>query len=106
MNADLRTAIFWEQMAMWSLNRLEAFTPGVAGQQRWSIDFAQAIMANEMNLLGDRMIGTVAPLRFSVRLDPTRSEPIPTEGPHTDTIAGVSTLSHNKVLTGRAANLA
>jgi hypothetical protein len=47
-------------MAMWTLNRLEAFTPGVAGQQQWSIDFAQAFTNNEMSVLG---VSAATPIR-------------------------------------------
>lgn len=106
--AELCFAIFWEGIGGWTLNRLQAFTPGVAGEQRWSIRYPRAMATSEMAWLGDCTVATRAPLRFRVLLDPEKSEPMPpgSLGKFTVTLAGVELLSQDRLLRGVAARIA
>jgi hypothetical protein len=103
---ELRFAIFWEETSRWTLNRLDAFDPGVAGEKQWSISFVRAMATNELASIGDCTIATLAPLRFRVLFDPDRSERLPPEGgPIQVTIAGVKLFSQDTVLEGLSAEI-
>lgn len=107
MRTDLRLALFWDGMRTWTLNSLEAFEAGSHGEKQWSIDFARAFQTNEMARLGDRHIGTPAPLRFRVNVDPDKSDPVPlSNGSMRVTIASVQLVSRNRPLSGRGAAIA
>ena len=95
-------------MRFWTLNRLDAFEPGMPSEKRWSISFARAMATNEMGALGDYAIATDFPLRLRVLLDPSRSDPVPpiTEGTFEVTFAGIQLLSEDRVLTGTSARIA
>jgi hypothetical protein len=105
---ELRFAIFWEELGQWTLNRLEAFSEGAAGEKQWSIGFLRALTTNEMGSLGDCFVATTAPLRFRVLLDPEKSEPMPPGalGTFTLVLAGVQLLSQDRTLSGLAAQIA
>ena len=106
--AELRVAIFWEDLRLWTMNSMEAFHRGRNGTGRWAIGFGRAMAANEMATVGDYAIGTEFPLKFRVLFDPDRSDPIPAnaEGTFTATIAGIQLLSRDKVLRDVAARIA
>lgn len=94
-------------MWTWTLNPLAAFEAGSHGEKQWSIDFARAYGTSEMAIVGDRFIGTPAPLRFRVNVDPEKSDPMPpSEGRMRVTIASVQLLSRDRPLSGRAAAIA
>lgn len=100
-------AVFWEEMGTWTLNKVEAFHPGVPGTRAWALSFMRAFATNEMGSLGDCTVATRAPLRFRVLLDPERSEAVPEGGGVLQvTIAGVHLLSQDRVLGGLSARIA
>ena len=105
---DLKIAIFWEELRLWTLNRLESFNPGIAGEKRWEISLPKALATSEMASLGDVTVATLAPIRFRVILDPARSETIPpgTEGEFNATVSAVQLLSQERLLTGTSAQIA
>jgi hypothetical protein len=107
MKTELRFAIFWDRLNVWTLNRLEAFESGVHGEKQWSIDFPRAFGTSEMAVLGDKFIATPAPLVFRVHVDPNGSDPHPEgEGSMRIKIARAELLSRDKPLSGRAAQIA
>lgn len=107
MKTDLRLAIFWDRMRTWTLNPLAAFEAGSHGEKQWSIDFARAYGTSEMAIVGDRFIGTPAPLRFRVNVDPDKSDPLPpSSGRMRVTIASVQLVSRDRPLSGRATAIA
>jgi len=107
-NTEFRIAIFWEEICVWTLNRLEAFTAGQAGERQWSISFPRAMATNEMMFVGDCTVATLPPLRFRVLLDTDKSDPIPPNGRGNVkvTVDGIQLLSQDRILTGLAEQIA
>lgn len=104
---ELRFAIFWEEASRWTLNRLEAFSPGIPGEKQWSISFPRAMATSEMASLGDCTIATRAPLRFRIYVDPDQSDRLSPEGGVTQiVIAGIQLFSQDTALEGLAAQIA
>lgn len=105
--ASLMIATFWEELSLWTLNRLDAFSPGIAGEKQWSISFRRAMATNEMESLGDCSIATMAPLRIRIIIDPDRSEHLPSSDDVIQvTIAGIELFSQNTVLRDLSAKIA
>lgn len=99
--ASLYFAILWEDLALWTLNSIDAFEVGEAGRRRWSISFARAFTTNEMILVGDCQISTPPPLRFRVLIDGDHSDPMPEGGGEMRIqLRGIQLLSENRVLDG------
>jgi hypothetical protein len=107
MNCELRFAVFWEQMGQWTLNRPEAFAAGDTGASRWRLSFWRAMATNEMASLGDYTVGTAAPLKFRVLIDPDKSDAIaPGQyGTFKMAIRGVRILSRVHELSGLSAQI-
>jgi hypothetical protein len=106
-NTELRIATFWEKAGLWTLNRLEAFKPGVARERQWSLSWARAFVTNEMALLGDCTVFTLAPLHFRVVFDPGKSDNIGENGvPYMVSVANVHLLSRETILRGMSAQIA
>jgi hypothetical protein len=76
--ADLRVAIYFSRFREWMLVPAGAFSKG----DIWSrIDFGSASMANEMAVLGDRMVATVPPLALEfIASAPNAAEALKVEG--------------------------
>lgn len=69
--AEVFLALYIPAMATWSLVDLSDLVDGPRGGKRITIH--QALMRNQLALLGDRHVGTAYPLEFVLRRDP--SEP-------------------------------
>jgi hypothetical protein len=76
--ADLRVATFWESVQMWTLSKPDDFTENSSGNL--SLRFRDAVKTSDMLSLGDRLIGSEAPLSFTLRTDPNDPPPIDDDG--------------------------
>jgi hypothetical protein len=70
--ADLRIALFWAKLSLWTLLRVSRFR---RVGTRYEISIADAMAGNEMVGLGDVLIATVPPLVFETIIDP----PVPVQ---------------------------
>jgi len=95
-NKVLMFAIYWKHWNVWTLTRLSAFKKK---NDKLRLDFMDAIMHNEMSMLGDFMLGTVPPLslRF-VSPDDFVCRP-DAEGIATFKIGRIDVVAGGKVLT-------
>ncbi|REK87896.1 hypothetical protein DY245_24260 [Streptomyces inhibens] len=93
-------ALFWSRMGIWTLVDPSAFNH-VGSQQRLS--FVAAFKANEMHLLGDRMLASEPPLTFSLITDRDKEQVVEGLGDGEETreltIGGVEFLSAGRVIT-------
>lgn len=105
---ELVFAVYWEEPGVWTLNRLRAFEEGKSGVRQWSMTFVRAVATNEMAVLGDVTVATLAPIRLRLLFDPSRSDPMPMEGEKKirTFISSVQLLSQNRPLDGLAAQIA
>jgi hypothetical protein len=94
--AKLKLAVFWARWSLWTL-----VTPGMLldADGDLVLDMMEAYAANELGRLGDRSIGTTAPLRLRFLTDPERTSPIARDGTVEVTIAGSQLLSDQTVIT-------
>ena len=72
LNRQVKLAVYWSRFGEWTLVPLEALR--VAGA-RATLSLPDAIMANEMAMLDDHMIGTMSPLAIRVLTDPRKATP-------------------------------
>lgn len=83
---ELKLAIFWSRMNLWSLVAPERLTR----RGKWhSITLGEAMKASEMGLLGEVMIGTRPPLVFKIITDPGAPRTVDADGQCAFTIGGV-----------------
>lgn len=77
MKCELRVATYWVRWNRWTLVPVGAFRRG----EKWStLSMRDAICANEMNRLGDILVGTRWPLRFRIIADPNAPRTISANG--------------------------
>jgi hypothetical protein len=76
-HCDLKFAIYWARWRSWTLVSADRLKKN--GDQ-YVLPFEEALIINEMNLLGDCMIGTVPPLSIKVLTDPSKPRTIDAEG--------------------------
>jgi len=96
MGCELRMATYWCQWNRWTLVPLSAFSQG----EKWStLSMPDAIVANEMNRLGDLLVGTRAPLRFRVNADRSKPRTIEANGQAGFTIGSCELLSEDRHIT-------
>ena len=75
--AELKVAVYWARWSIWTLvspDRLKGADGGL------TLDMPTAIRANELSTLGDRSVGTRAPLRFRLTMDQARTSPVKADG--------------------------
>src|SRR5258708_8519202 len=91
--AELKVALFWARWSIWTL-----VSPGrlLNADGGLELDLATAMRVNELARLGDRMIGTRAPLRLRLAMDPARTTPIAADGTVQVTIGGVQIFSRDE----------
>lgn len=77
MNCDLRVAVYWAQHNTWTLSSPTVFQQH--GKQL-VLPMTEALLANEMALLGDMLVGTKFPLRWRLYNDLSTAEPIEDDG--------------------------
>lgn len=82
MDCALKVATFWARQNLWTL-----VSPATFQQQgkNSTLSMKDAMIANEMALLGDIMVGTKFPLRLRLYNDPEQSGPID-EGGQSDIV--------------------
>jgi len=69
--ADVFLALYVPIMATWLLVDIDDLTDGPGGGKRITIQ--NAILRNQLHLLGDKYVGTAYPLEFVMRRDPSAS---------------------------------
>lgn len=74
---ELKLAIFWARWSLWTLVSPDRL---VDGNGDLTLDMMTAMKVNELGQLGDRSIGTRAPLRLRLTADQTRTGPIGSDG--------------------------
>ncbi|MFD3422051.1 hypothetical protein [Streptomyces decoyicus] len=93
-------ALFWSRMGHWTLVDPSAFNT-VGKQQRLSA--TDAMLANEMYLLGDGLLATTPPLTFSLIMDREKERTVERldDGEETRamTVGGVELLAAGRVIT-------
>lgn len=75
--AELKVAVFWARWQIWTLVSPDRLIDTDGGLE---LDMQMAMRVNELARLGDRMIGTRAPLRLRLTTDPERTSPIAADG--------------------------
>lgn len=73
----LKFAIYWHKMNVWTLIDSKHLA-SVNGKK--SISFRDAVVINEMSILGDLMIGTIPPLEMRIIPDPNKPRTIDKHG--------------------------
>ncbi len=66
---DLKFAVYWSQMNIWTLLSIDSFTKV---RSCYRINFSKAYKKNEMSLVGDYMLATVPLLKFRIITDPQK----------------------------------
>lgn len=92
---ELKVAIYWASWNIWTLIPEALFK---LDGDRCVIALTDAMMYNEMFLLGDQMIGTVPPLIFKIITDSQASRTIMEDESVKFTIGGVELYSGKKVI--------
>ena len=82
--AELKLAIFWARWRIWTLVSLDEFT---AADGTVSVKMTDAAKENELGRLGDRWIGTHAPLKFRFVADPEKTSRVSKGGTFVFTVA-------------------
>jgi hypothetical protein len=77
MGASVKLAVYWVKWGMWMLNSPNHYK--MHGGKA-TISIGEAMMANEMHLLGDRMIGTKFPLSLRIVADPDKPRTVGPDG--------------------------
>lgn len=70
---ELKFAIYWSQMNIWTLLSLKSFK---RVNSNYEIEFIEAYKSNEMSTVGDYMLATIPPLKFIVLTDPNKKRTI------------------------------
>jgi len=74
---ELKIAIYWSKIELWSLLPAESFEFDGKG---YSLSMKQCMMRNEMRIIGDCMVGTVPPLIFRLLADPKKPRSVGPDG--------------------------
>ena len=94
--AKLKLAVYWARWSTWTLISPDRLVD--AGGDL-VLEMTQAMIANELGRLGDRSIGTRAPLRLRLTADPERTSAIGEDGQVTITFEGSQLLCGDDVIT-------
>jgi hypothetical protein len=81
---SLKLAIYWVRWNVWTLVDSKVLRPG---DDKCSISLPDALMANEMGVLGDRTIATEWPIGFTVFTDPSQPRTVDESGDVSFTVA-------------------
>lgn len=93
--ARLMLAVYWARWSIWTLVPPERF---VDAKGDVVLDMMQAIPANELARLGDRTIGTRAPLRLRFVMDPAKTGPVGGDGQVLVVIGGSQLMCGDAVI--------
>jgi hypothetical protein len=94
--AKLKLAVFWARWSIWTL-----VSPDRLADEDGDLvlDMNEAVIANELGRLGDRTIGTRAPLRLRFTADPERTSAVGEDGEVTITFNGWQLLCGEDLIT-------
>jgi hypothetical protein len=87
---ELKLAVYWAQWNLWTLSSLSCLEEK---NGNYYLEFKDALINNEMGLLGDRQIATVPPLIFRVFTDPAKLRTVQSNGNVQFTIGGFEILA-------------
>ncbi len=96
MNAPLRFAVFWVRWNAWTLVTPDVFRPTARG---YELTFADAMINNDMGLLGDKAIGTVFPLKMRFVADADKPRTVGPDGVVIFTISDIKLFSKDNEIT-------
>jgi len=98
MGVPLKFAIYWSRWSIWTLVDSSSLdrTSSVS-----KLPITEAIKLNEMNILGDSMIGTNPPLALRLHADPTKTRLVSNSGETPFTIGHVSLHSGDVEITDK-----
>jgi hypothetical protein len=99
MGIPLKFAIYWSRWSIWTLvdsSRLDR------SSLRTELPLTVAVKLNEMNILGDSMVGTKPPLALRLHADPTKPRLVSKSGEAPFTIGRVSLHSGDAEVTDEA----
>jgi Holliday junction resolvase len=99
MGEELLFAVYWRRLSIWTLTRASVFT---RVQDRYELHAGDAFRANEMLLLGDRMLATQTPLRVRIEADATQPRDIDEHGYAGFTTAGLTLYCRDREITDAA----
>jgi hypothetical protein len=85
-NVELKLAVYWTQWNLWTLS---STTHLQEKKGNYLLDFRDALINNEMDLLGERRIATIPPLVFRVFTDPSKPRTLKGDGNVEFTIGGI-----------------
>ena len=94
--AELKVAILWARWSIWTLVSPERL---VDDDGILDLDMQTAMRVNELSVFGDRTIGTRAPLRLRVVMDPDHPSSVDAEGMVEATIGRVEFFCGDQELT-------
>jgi hypothetical protein len=89
-------AIFWSQARLWTLVQPKDF---LHNGNRYALPPTEAMLKNQMGLLGDMMIGTLPSLTLKVYSDPAKPRAISADGTVSFTISRAELHCDDHVLT-------
>ena len=92
-NTPLKVAIFWSVWNLWTLVDITHF---ITDGPEIVISMFEAMKKNEMNLLGDHMVGTIPPLALRFYADKSKPRSVNENGQVPFTIGGVSFLANGQ----------
>lgn len=75
--AELKVAVFWARWSIWTLVSPERLMGADGGL---TLEMSTAIRVNELSRLGDRTVGTRAPLRVRFTMDQERTSRVSADG--------------------------
>jgi Holliday junction resolvase len=93
---DMRHAVYWSKWNMWTL--IDPANLTLSESRREHISLGNAVKQNDMDSLGDFMVGTTPPLTFTVRTDLSQPHHIDEGGMAEFTIGGVEFRCAGRVL--------
>ncbi len=76
-NRGLYFAIYWSQWKLWSLVRQDRFDTST---HAYRLSIENAMMRNEMNIIGDCLLATVSPLELRLFSDPNSTRIVKADG--------------------------
>ena len=94
--AELKIAVFWARWSIWTLVSPERLAGPDGGL---TLDMSTAIRVNELSRLGDRALGTRAPLRVRFTMDQERTSPVRADGTVICTIGEARMFCRDRELT-------
>ena len=77
LKKDLKIAIYWSSWNLWTLISASRFR---LDKNQYVLQITDALMYNEMMLLGDYMLATIPPLQLKIMTDPSHGRTIDPDG--------------------------